>query len=166
MSATMRTRRGGSDEHSLGCHIMSSRSRSRVGIFPVALQGHVISIHLFSVGGIRSSVRSNDGIDGTGFNGQGQGAVGGCLPIGVTASGEIVFPFTCKAFIERLRANRGAETCPPMKGRGSSLPPVCPTAPTASKELAFVVRLRELTRSASIQLNERVRLQSPTKAIT
>jgi hypothetical protein len=28
---------------------------------------------------------------------------GGCLPIGVTASGEIVFPFTCKAFIERLR---------------------------------------------------------------
>jgi hypothetical protein len=26
---------------------------------------------------------------------------GGCLPIGVTASGEIVFPFQCKAFLER-----------------------------------------------------------------
>jgi len=30
--------------------------------------------------------------------------LGGCMPIGITASGEIVFPFTCKALIERLRA--------------------------------------------------------------
>jgi hypothetical protein len=29
--------------------------------------------------------------------------VGGCTPVGVTASGEIVFPFTCKAFLERRR---------------------------------------------------------------
>jgi hypothetical protein len=29
---------------------------------------------------------------------------GGCMPIGLTASGEIVFPFQCKAFIERQRA--------------------------------------------------------------
>ena len=28
---------------------------------------------------------------------------GGCTPIGVTASGEIVFPFTCKGFLERVR---------------------------------------------------------------
>ncbi len=28
---------------------------------------------------------------------------GGCTPIGVTASGEIVFPFTCKALLERVR---------------------------------------------------------------
>jgi hypothetical protein len=28
---------------------------------------------------------------------------GGCMPIGVTVSGEIVFPFTCKAFLERRR---------------------------------------------------------------
>lgn len=28
---------------------------------------------------------------------------GGCMPIGVTDSGEIVFPFTCKAFLERRR---------------------------------------------------------------
>jgi hypothetical protein len=28
---------------------------------------------------------------------------GGCTPIGVTASGEIVFPFTCKGFLERRR---------------------------------------------------------------
>jgi hypothetical protein len=28
---------------------------------------------------------------------------GGCTPIGVTASGEIVFPFTCKVFLERRR---------------------------------------------------------------
>ena len=29
---------------------------------------------------------------------------GGCMPIGLTASGDIVFPFQCKAFIERQRA--------------------------------------------------------------
>jgi BA14K-like protein len=30
---------------------------------------------------------------------------GGCMPIGVTASGEVVFPFLCKDFIERYRAS-------------------------------------------------------------
>jgi hypothetical protein len=29
---------------------------------------------------------------------------GGCMPIGLTASGEIVFPFQCKAFIEGQKA--------------------------------------------------------------
>src|SRR5438270_10675898 len=29
---------------------------------------------------------------------------GGCMPIGLTASGEIVFPFQCKAFLERQKA--------------------------------------------------------------
>jgi hypothetical protein len=28
---------------------------------------------------------------------------GGCTPVGVTASGEIVFPLACKAFLERIR---------------------------------------------------------------
>jgi hypothetical protein len=31
-------------------------------------------------------------------------APGGCMPIGVTASGEIVFPFQCKEFIELHKA--------------------------------------------------------------
>jgi hypothetical protein len=35
---------------------------------------------------------------------------GGCLPIGVTASGEIVFPFICKGFLER---NKGLAAAPP-----------------------------------------------------
>ncbi len=29
---------------------------------------------------------------------------GGCLPIGLTVSGEVVFPFQCKEFLERLKA--------------------------------------------------------------
>jgi BA14K-like protein len=29
---------------------------------------------------------------------------GGCMPIGVTVSGEIVFPFQCRAFLERQKA--------------------------------------------------------------
>lgn len=34
---------------------------------------------------------------------------GGCMPIGLTASGEIVFPIQCKEFIER---HRGADVAP------------------------------------------------------
>jgi hypothetical protein len=30
--------------------------------------------------------------------------LGACMPIGVTVSGEIVFPFQCKDFIERQKA--------------------------------------------------------------
>jgi hypothetical protein len=30
---------------------------------------------------------------------------GGCMPIGLTASGEVVFPFQCKGFIELQRGN-------------------------------------------------------------
>jgi hypothetical protein len=40
---------------------------------------------------------------------------GGCNPIGLTASGEIVFPMTCRAFIERHKAldrNSSAEAKP------------------------------------------------------
>jgi hypothetical protein len=41
---------------------------------------------------------------------------GGCTPIGITVSGEIVFPMTCKDFIERHkaldRASSAAETKP------------------------------------------------------
>src|ERR1700731_2411579 len=29
---------------------------------------------------------------------------GGCMPIGLTASGEVVFPFQCKDFLERQKA--------------------------------------------------------------
>lgn len=36
--------------------------------------------------------------------------LGGCMPLGVTASGEIVFPFQCKEFIEK---HRGKDPEPP-----------------------------------------------------
>ena len=38
---------------------------------------------------------------------------GGCMPIGLTASGEIVFPFQCKGFIEQHR-EKGVEQKPPF----------------------------------------------------
>ena len=50
---------------------------------------------------------------------------GGCRPIGVTVSGEIVFPMTCKDFIERYkaadRASSAAET-KPASGEASKAP--------------------------------------------
>jgi BA14K-like protein len=38
---------------------------------------------------------------------------GGCMPIGLTASGEIVFPFQCKDFIERHKAAQSNSTVKP-----------------------------------------------------
>jgi len=49
---------------------------------------------------------------------------GGCNPIGVTASGEIVFPMTCKDFIERHKAedrpSSAAETKPATAETGKA----------------------------------------------
>jgi len=39
---------------------------------------------------------------------------GVCKPIGLTASGEAVFPFQCKEFIEQHREKKGAEQKPPF----------------------------------------------------
>jgi hypothetical protein len=57
---------------------------------------------------------------------------GGCNPIGVTASGDIVFPLTCKDFLERYkaadRASSAAETKP-----ATAEPSKAPTAVEADK---------------------------------
>jgi hypothetical protein len=50
---------------------------------------------------------------------------GGCTPIGVTASGDIVFPMTCRDFIERHKAADRAATAAEAK----------PTAAEADKAL-------------------------------
>jgi hypothetical protein len=38
--------------------------------------------------------------------------LGGCMPIGLTASGEIVFPIQCKEFIDRERGKAAVEQTP------------------------------------------------------
>lgn len=40
---------------------------------------------------------------------------GGCMPIGLTASGEIVFPIQCKDFIDRERDKAAVEQKPPAE---------------------------------------------------
>src|SRR5882757_3672450 len=48
---------------------------------------------------------------------------GGCMPIGLTASGEIVFPIQCKEFIERQRGQAVEQKPATAEGRpGVSLP--------------------------------------------
>ena len=44
---------------------------------------------------------------------------GGCTPIGITVSGEIVFPMTCKDFIERHKAADRAATAVETKPAGA-----------------------------------------------
>ena len=52
---------------------------------------------------------------------------GGCTPIGVTVSGEIVFPMTCKDFIERHKAKDRASTA----AEAETKPPEASKAPDA-----------------------------------
>src|SRR5258705_11392351 len=48
---------------------------------------------------------------------------GGCMPIGLTASGEIVFPIQCKEFIERQRGQAEERKPAALAGRPAvSLP--------------------------------------------
>src|SRR3981189_3893653 len=48
---------------------------------------------------------------------------GGCMPIGLTASGEIVFPIQCKEFIERQRGKAVEQKPAAVEERpGVSLP--------------------------------------------
>ncbi len=56
---------------------------------------------------------------------------GGCMPIGVTAAGDTVFPYTCKAFIE---AHKGKPS-PQASERGS----VVERAPSVDTAAASVV---------------------------
>jgi len=62
---------------------------------------------------------------------------GACMPIGVTVSGEIVFPFQCKDFIERQKAAdqkpAAAEEKPAAAGER---PPGAQEKPTAPEEKA------------------------------
>jgi hypothetical protein len=63
---------------------------------------------------------------------------GGCTPIGVTVSGEIVFPMTCKDFIERHKAADRAATAAetkPATAEASKAPEVIEAAkaPAASE---------------------------------
>ena len=52
---------------------------------------------------------------------------GGCMPIGVTASGEVVFPFLCKGFIEQHKAAN-------QKPTGASEKPVAGDGPPKSED--------------------------------
>lgn len=56
---------------------------------------------------------------------------GGCLPIGVTASGEVVFPFLCKGFLERSRTASA-----PQPKRASEQPASVGLAPSPEGKLA------------------------------
>jgi hypothetical protein len=71
---------------------------------------------------------------------------GGCTPIGITVSGEIVFPMTCKDFIERHKAADRAATAAeakPAAAQASKAPDAveparAPPAAEASKAPAAV----------------------------
>src|ERR1700760_1422721 len=54
---------------------------------------------------------------------------GGCMPMGVTASGEIVFPLECKAFLEQHRGNDPKQEPAAAKAK----PAIAPKPPMDAK---------------------------------
>jgi hypothetical protein len=48
---------------------------------------------------------------------------GGCMPIGLTASGEIVFPIQCKEFIERARGKTVEQRPPAAEEKSAAKQP-------------------------------------------
>ena len=59
---------------------------------------------------------------------------GGCMPIGLTASGEIVFPIQCKEFIDRERGKAVEQTLPAAAGK----PATADEKPAAEQKPAVV----------------------------
>jgi hypothetical protein len=57
---------------------------------------------------------------------------GGCMPIGLTASGEIVFPFACRALIERQRGTIDLPNPKPAPAGKQETPPAAVPAQAAS----------------------------------
>lgn len=65
---------------------------------------------------------------------------GGCMPIGLTASGEVVFPFQCKNFIERQKSADRKAAAPeekpakeedgPAAETGGQMPPILDATPS------------------------------------
>jgi hypothetical protein len=61
---------------------------------------------------------------------------GACMPIGVTVSGEIVFPFQCKDFIERQKAGDQKPAAAEEKPAAGERLPGVQEKPTAPEEKA------------------------------
>jgi hypothetical protein len=80
----------------LGVFSVSRRSASTIGL--------LILLALVASREVLAQSTGSIGPDhATAPSGNDEVPPGGCTPIGVTASGEIVFPLTCRAFLERRR---------------------------------------------------------------
>jgi hypothetical protein len=73
----------------------SSANWPMIGLLVLALTAIAGTAFAQTMGSVESTSEQQPDKDGV--------PPGGCMPIGLTASGEIVFPFACKALIERQR---------------------------------------------------------------
>jgi hypothetical protein len=65
--------------------------------------------------------------------------LGGCMPIGLTASGEIVFPIQCKEFIDRERSKAAVE---PTPRAAEGKPALADDKPAAAEQKPAMVEQR------------------------
>ncbi len=72
---------------------------------------------------------------------------GGCLPIGVTSSGEVVFPFLCKGFLERSKGAAATTETPTEQEK--PLPETA--ASSAEPEEKTVAKKSDMSRSETNQ---------------
>ena len=84
---------------------MSFRLQSRVGNFSANWPMRCLLVLFLMAAAGTAFAQTKGSVESTSKQPPDKDGVppGGCMPIGLTASGEIVFPFACKALIERQR---------------------------------------------------------------
>jgi hypothetical protein len=102
------------------CKALRGIPISLMALFTLMVPGHALAQTTDSIG-------SNPAAQAA--SGKDEMPRGGCMPIGVTASGEMVFPLTCKAFLEQRRGPIG-ESKPASQADNPAVKAETPGAPT------------------------------------
>jgi hypothetical protein len=86
-----------------------------------------------------SSASSSLGSSAQGSSSQANSSGGSCMPIGLTAGGELVFPWDCRAIIERERGPISTDISTLLKNAAKDPAPSAPVArePVAAKAAAL-----------------------------
>jgi hypothetical protein len=110
---------------------MSSRSGIRLGTFslegPCRATIRLLIVSMFAMSA-PAFAQMTGSVGGNATSPSAEIPPGGCMPIGVTASGEVVFPLTCKAFLERRRGPIDEPKFPAPFGKQEAPPAVSATA--------------------------------------
>lgn len=94
---------------------------------------------------------------------------GGCMPIGLTASGEIVFPFQCKEFIEQHRGKDVEQKPPVVEDKHSAVeqkPAAAEEKPAAAEQRPVTVEEPAVKQSTAEGPDNTQSINKPAKTVS